>query len=116
MNWVPPKIKEINLVCMSGQGSVQTMEIMTKAFYEQDQQHVGSVVYPGNRSKSTPVVCYLKVSDRPIASMSTNSEPTEVIVFWDGLLRVAEKAGHEAVTDAIAQLRNVSDVSILGTH
>ena len=116
MNWIPPKIKEINLICMSGQGSVQTMEIMTKAFYEQDQQHVGSVVYPGNRSKSTPVVCYLKVSDRPIASMSTNSEPTEVIVFWDGLLRVAEKAGHEAVTDAIAQLRNVSDVSILGTH
>lgn len=106
MNWVLPKIKEINLICMSGQGSVQTMEIMTKAFYEQDQQHVGSVVYPGNRSRSTPVICYMKVSDRPIASTATNSKPTEVIVFWDGLLRVAEKNGHEAVTDAIARLRN----------
>ena len=105
MSWTPPEIKEINLVCMSGQGSVQTLEVMAQAYYEQYQRHVGSVVYPGSRSKSTPVVCYLKVSDQPIASTSTNLEPTEVIVFWDGLLRVASKNAHEAVFDAIARQR-----------
>lgn len=98
-------IKESNLVCMSGQGSVQTLEIMAQANYAQFKRHVGSVVFPGNRSKSTPVVSYLKVSDRPIASMSTNFDPTEVIVFWDGLLRVASRGGHEVVTDAITRLR-----------
>lgn len=106
---VPPArlaaVKETNLVCMSGQGSVQTLEIMAKAYFEQHHKYVGSVVFPGARSKSTPVVSYLKVSERPIASTSTNFEPSEVIVFWDGLLRVAAKDGHEVVRDAIARLR-----------
>ncbi len=102
---VAASVKEVNLVCMSGQGSVQTLDIMAKAYFEQHQKYVGSVVFPGARSKSTPVVSYLKVSDRPIASTSTNFEPTEVIVFWDGLLQVAAKDGHEVIRDAIARLR-----------
>jgi phenylacetate-CoA ligase len=98
-------VKEVNLVCMSGQGSVQTLEIMARAYYEQHGKYIGSVVFPGARSKSTPVVSYLKVSDRPIASMSTNFEPTEVIVFWEGLLRVAALDGHPVIVDAIRTLR-----------
>jgi 2-oxoacid:acceptor oxidoreductase gamma subunit (pyruvate/2-ketoisovalerate family) len=97
--------KEVNLVCMSGQGSVQTLEIMAKAYFEQHRKYVGSAVFPGARSKSTPVVSYLKVADRPIASTSTNFAPTEVIVFWEGLLRVAAKDGHPVVADAITRLR-----------
>jgi phenylacetate-CoA ligase len=100
-----PAVKEINLVCMSGQGSVQTLEIMARAYYEQHGKYIGSVVFPGARSKSTPVVSYLKVSDRPIASMATNFEPSEVIVFWDGLLRVAALDGHPVIADAIRSLR-----------
>ncbi len=96
--------KEVNLVCMSGQGSVQTAELMAKAYYEQHGMYVGSVVFPGSRSKSTPVVAYLKVSSRPIAAISVNYDPTEVIVFWDGLLRVVEKAAHPVVTEAIRRL------------
>ncbi len=113
MEWSPPEIKEINLICMSGQGSVQTVEIMAQAYYEEYERHIGSVVYPGARSKSTPVVCYLKVSDQPIASTSTNFDPTEVIVFWDGLLRVAANNAHEAIVDAIA--RQCSGVLLVNT-
>ncbi|MFQ5829815.1 MAG: 2-oxoacid:acceptor oxidoreductase family protein [Candidatus Methylomirabilia bacterium] len=102
---VRPAAKETNLVCMSGQGSVQAVEIMAKAYFEQQRKYVGSVVFPGSRSKSSPVVSYLKVSDRPVASTSTNYEPSEVVVFWDGLLRVAAQEGHPVVRDAIARLR-----------
>lgn len=103
---VPPvPTKEINLVCMSGQGSVQTVEIMARAYFEQHRKYVGSVVFPGSRSKSAPVVSYLRVSDRPVASTATNYAPSEVVVFWEGLLRVAARDGHPVVRDAIARLR-----------
>lgn len=98
-------VDEVNLVCMSGQGSVQTLELMAKAFFEQHHKYVGSVVFPGTRSKSTPVVSYLKVSERPITSTATNFEPGVVVVYWDGLMRVAAKNGHEVVRDAIFRLR-----------
>ena len=98
-------VDEVNLVCMSGQGSVQTMELMAKAFFEQHHKYVGSVVFPGTRSKSTPVVSYLKVSDRHITSTATNLEPSVVVVYWDGLMRVAAANGHEVVRDAIFRLR-----------
>jgi phenylacetate-CoA ligase len=100
-----PAVEEVNLVCMSGQGSVQTLELMAKAFFEQHRKYVGSVVFPGTRSKSTPVVSYLKVSDKPITSTTTNYEPSVVVVYWDGLIRVAAKNGHEVVRDAISRLR-----------
>lgn len=98
-------VNEVNLVCMSGQGSVQTLELMAKAFFEQHRKYVGSVVFPGTRSKSTPVVSYLKVSDKPITSTTTNYEPSVVVVYWDGLMRVAAKNGHQVVRDAISRLR-----------
>lgn len=98
-------VDEVNLVCMSGQGSVQTLELMAKAFFEQHHKYVGSVVFPGTRSKSTPVVSYLKVSDRHITSTTTNFEPSVVVVYWDGLMRVAAKNGHAVVRDAIFRLR-----------
>ena len=101
----PPAVDEVNLVCMSGQGSVQTLELMANAFFEQHHKYVGSVVFPGTRSKSTPVVSYLKVSERPITSTATNFEPGVVMVYWDGLLRVAPKKGHEGARDAIFRLR-----------
>ncbi|MFQ5793075.1 MAG: 2-oxoacid:acceptor oxidoreductase family protein, partial [Acidobacteriota bacterium] len=97
--------KEVNLVCMSGQGSVQTAELMAKAYYEQRGMYVGSMVFPGSRSKSAPVVSYLKVSDRPVTAISVNYAPSEVIVFWEGLLRVVEKAAHPGVQEAIARLQ-----------
>lgn len=98
-------VDEVNLVCMSGQGSVQTLELMAKAFFEQHHKYVGSVVFPGTRSKSTPVVSYLKVSETPITSTATNFEPSVVVVYWDGLMRVAAKNGHDVVRDAIFRLR-----------
>jgi phenylacetate-CoA ligase len=98
------RIKEVNLVCMSGQGSVQTVELMAKAYYQQQGKYVASLVFPGSRSKSAPVVSYLKVSNRPVTATSANYAPSEVIVFWDGLLRVAEKAAHPVVQEAIVRL------------
>jgi pyruvate ferredoxin oxidoreductase gamma subunit len=97
-------VREVNLVCMSGQGSVQTVELMAKAYYEQHGMYVSSMVFPGSRSKSTPVVSYLKVSSRPVPAISANFHPSEVIVFWGGLLRVVEKAAHPVVVDAITGL------------
>jgi phenylacetate-CoA ligase len=98
-------VDEVNLVCMSGQGSVQTMELMAAAFFEQHHKYVGSVVFPGKRSKSTPVVSYLKVSEAPITSTATNFEPSVVMVYWDGLMRVAAMKQHNVVRDAIFRLR-----------
>ncbi len=99
-------MREINLVCMSGQGSVQAVELLAKAYYYQHGQFVVSKVFPGVRSKSAPVVSYLKVDDRPILSTSANYNPNEVIVFWDGLFNIAEKNGHPIVADAIGRLRS----------
>lgn len=99
-------IKEINLVCMSGQGSVQAVEVLAKAYFAQHNKFVASQVFPGPRSKSAPVVSYLKIGDRPIHSISTNRNPTEAIVFWDGLLQIAARGGHEVVADAIGRLRS----------
>jgi phenylacetate-CoA ligase len=98
-------VDEVNLVCMSGQGSVQTLELMATAFFEQHHKYVGSVVFPGTRSKSMPVVSYLKVSERPITSTAANFDPGVVVVYWDGLMRVAAKNTHQVVHEAIFRLR-----------
>ncbi len=98
-------VREINLVCMSSQGSVQTMEILARTFYEQYGYHVASQVFPGTRSKSSPVVSYLKAGPERIPIASPNYNPDDVLVFWDGLLRVAGKRAHPVVADAIGRLR-----------
>lgn len=99
-------IQEINLVCMSGQGSVQAMELLSKAYFMQHGYFVKSQVFPGPRARSAPVVSYVKVSDRPINSISANYNPGEVLVFWDGLFRVAAHDAHAVVADAIGRLRS----------
>jgi pyruvate ferredoxin oxidoreductase gamma subunit len=100
-----PEAKEINLVCMSGQGSVQTVQLLARAFFEQHGMRVRTQVAPGGRPKSSPVVSYLKASAGPIAG-GPNFHPDDVLVFWSGLLRVAKNGAHGAVTDAIARQRS----------
>ncbi len=99
------KTKEINLVCMSGQGSVQTVQLLARAFYEQHGMRVRTQVAPGARPKSSPVVSYLKASTGSIAG-GPNYNPDDVLVFWSGLLRIAKNGAHGAVTDAIGRQRS----------
>lgn len=96
--------REINLVCMSGQGSVQTAQLLARAFFEQHGMRVRTQVAPGGRPKSSPVVSYLKASRQPVAG-GPNYHPNDVLVFWSGLLRVAAHGTHGAVTDAIGRQR-----------
>lgn len=84
---------------------MQTVELLAKAYFVQHGRYVASQVFPGPRAKSAPVVTYLKVSDRPISGCSANYRPTEVLVFWDGLLDIARHQSHGAVTDAIGRVR-----------
>jgi pyruvate ferredoxin oxidoreductase gamma subunit len=99
------KAREINLVCMSGQGSVQTVQLLARAFFEQHGMRVRTQVAPGGRPKSSPVVSYLKASAGPIAG-GPNFHPDDVLLFWSGLLRVAANRAHPTVTDAIARQRS----------
>lgn len=97
-------LTEVNLVCMSGQGSVQTVELMARAYLAQHGKFVASQVFPGGRCKSSPVVSYLKVADRPVHAISANYNPSVLVVFWDGLLNVAAHEWHPVVTDAIGRI------------
>lgn len=99
------KAREINLVCMSGQGSVQTVQLLARAFFEQHEMRVRTQIAPGGRAKSSPVVSYLKVSGGPIVG-GPNFHPDDVLVFWSGLLRMAANRAHGAVTDAIGRQRS----------
>ncbi len=99
-------IQEINLACMSGQGSVQAMELLSKAYFIRHGYFVKSQVFPGPRARSAPVVCYIKISDSPINSISANYHPSEVLVFWDGLFRVVANDAHGIVSDAIGRLQS----------
>ena len=98
------EIKELNLVCMSGQGSVQAGEALAK-LHAQDGAFVAVNVYPGTRARSAPVINYLKVSDSPGLASCANYKPTEVIVFQEELLLTAKENTHELVADAIGRLK-----------
>ena len=98
-----PEVKELNLVCMSGQGSVQAGEALAK-LYAQEGAFVAVNVYPGTRARSAPVINYLKVSDAPGLASCANYHPTEVIVFQEELLLTAKENSHELVADAIGRM------------
>ena len=93
-------------MCMSGQGSVQATEIMAKAYYMQHGKFVASQVSPGSRSKSSPVISFLRVSDQPTHAVSPNFHPSEVLVFWDGMIRNAARGRAGGITDAIGRLQS----------
>ena len=99
-----PEIKELNLVCMSGQGSVQAGEALAKLHAEQGA-FVSVNVYPGTRARSAPVINYIKVSDAPGLASCANYHPTEVVVFQEELLLTAKENTHELVADAIGRLK-----------
>jgi len=98
-----PEVKELNLVCMSGQGSVQAGEALAK-LHAQEGAFVAVNVYPGTRARSAPVINYIKVSDSPGLASCANYHPTEVIAFQEELLLTAKENTHELVADAIGRM------------
>ena len=98
------EIKELNLVCMSGQGSVQAGEALAK-LHAQEGSFVSINVYPGTRARSAPVINYIKVSDAPGLASCANYRPSEVIVFQEELLLTARENTHELVADAIGRMK-----------
>lgn len=46
----------MNLVCTSGQGSVQTLEVLAHTYHRQHKRHIVSLAFPGTRAKSSPMV------------------------------------------------------------
>ncbi|MFQ5860864.1 MAG: 2-oxoacid:acceptor oxidoreductase family protein [Dehalococcoidia bacterium] len=98
------QVKELNLVCMSGQGSVQAGEVLAK-LYAQEGAFVSVNVYPGTRARSAPVINYIKISDSPGLASCANYRPTEVIVFQEELLLTAKENTHELVADAIGRMK-----------
>lgn len=99
-----PEVKELNLICMSGQGSVQAGEVLAKV-YSQVGKHVSVNVYPGTRARSSPVINYVKVSDSPGLASCANYHPSEVIVFQEELLNTAKHNSHELVVDAVSRMK-----------
>ena len=99
-----PDTKELNLLCMSGQGSVQAGEALAKIHAEQGR-FVSVNVYPGTRARSAPVINYVKVSDSPVLASCANYHPEEVIVFQEELLLTARENTHELVADAIGRMK-----------
>ena len=99
-----PDVKELNLLCMSGQGSVQAGEALAKLHADQGA-FVSVNVYPGTRARSAPVINYIKVSDAPGLASCANYHPTEVVVFQEELLLTAKENTHELVADAIGRLK-----------
>ncbi|MBI4337387.1 MAG: 2-oxoacid:acceptor oxidoreductase family protein [Chloroflexi bacterium] len=97
-------IKELNLVCMSGQGSVQAGEVLAKVYAEHGW-FVSVNVYPGTRARSAPVINYIKISDSEVLASSANYKPTEVIIFQEELLQTAKHNTHELVADAIGRMK-----------
>ena len=96
--------KELNLLCMSGQGSVQAGEALAKIHAEQGW-FVAVNVYPGTRARSAPVINYVKISDSPGLASCANYRPEEVIVFQEELLLTARENTHELVADAIGRMK-----------
>lgn len=101
----PMKYREINIVCMSGQGSVQAVQILGRVYHRQHGMFVNTHIIAGGRSKGGPTVSMMKVADQPIVTMSRNFAPDDVIVMWDGLINVAAAGSHEGVLDAIGWLQ-----------
>ena len=99
-----PQAKELNLLCMSGQGSVQAGEALAK-LHAQQGAYVSVNVYPGTRARSAPVINYIKISDSPGLASCANYHPTEVIVFQEELLLTAKENTHELVADAIGRMK-----------
>jgi 2-oxoacid:acceptor oxidoreductase gamma subunit (pyruvate/2-ketoisovalerate family) len=99
-----PQTKELNLVCMSGQGSVQAGEALAKIYAEQGW-FVSVNVYPGTRARSAPVLNYVKISDSPVLASCANYHPAEVIVFQEELLLTAKENTHELVADAVGRMK-----------
>ena len=71
------RTRELNLICMSGQGSVQAGEALAKLYAEKGQ-YVSVNVYPGTRARSAPVLNYIKISDSPGLASCANYHPEEV--------------------------------------
>jgi pyruvate ferredoxin oxidoreductase gamma subunit len=99
-----PNVTELNLICMSGQGSVQAGEVLAKV-HAQTGKYVSVNVYPGTRARSAPVINYVKISDSPGLASCANYHPTEVIIFQEELLNTARYNSHELVADAIGRVK-----------
>jgi len=97
-------IAELNLVGMSGQGAVQTGEVLSRAVAD-EEKFVSMNVYPGTRARSAPVIIFIKISDKPGLASCANYNPTEVIVFQEELLETVRHSTHEVVEDAIGLMR-----------
>ena len=98
-----PQTTELNLLCMSGQGSVQAGEALAKIYAEQGWL-VSVNVYPGTRARSGPVINYVKISDSQVMASCANYHPSEVIVFQEELLLTAKENTHELIADAIGRM------------
>ena len=96
-------VRELNLICMSGQGSVQAGEVLSKV-YSQMGKYVSVNVYPGTRARSAPVINYVKISDSPGLASCANYHPSEVIIFQEELLNTARYSSHELVADAVGRM------------
>lgn len=101
----PTRYREINVVCMSGQGSVQAVQILGRLYHRQHGMYINTHIIAGGRSKGGPTVSMVKLADQPIVTISRNFEPNDVIVMWDGLIRVAAAGSHDGVLDAIGWLQ-----------
>lgn len=99
-----PQTTELNLLCMSGQGSVQAGEALAKIYAEQGW-FVSVNVYPGTRARSGPVINYVKMSDSQVMASCANYHPAEVIVFQEELLLTAKQNTHELIADAIGRMQ-----------
>lgn len=99
-----PQTTELNLLCMSGQGSVQAGEALAKIYAEQGW-FVAVNVYPGTRARSGPVINYVKISDSEAMASCANYHPAEVIVFQEELLLTAKQNSHELIADAIGRMK-----------
>lgn len=99
-----PDIRELNLICMSGQGSVQAGEVLAKV-YAQVGKYVSVNVYPGTRARSAPVINYVKISSSPGLASCANYHPSEVIIFQEELLNAARHNSHAIIVDAVSRMR-----------
>jgi 2-oxoacid:acceptor oxidoreductase gamma subunit (pyruvate/2-ketoisovalerate family) len=99
-----PQTTEINLLCMSGQGSVQSGEALAKIYSEQGK-YVAVNVFPGTRARSGPVINYVKISDTPGLASCANYQPSEVIIFQEEWLLAAKQNSHELIADAVGRMK-----------
>ena len=99
-----PDNKELNMICMSGQGSVQAGEVLAKVYSEMGK-YVSVNVYPGTRARSAPVINYVKISDSPGLASCANYHPSELIVFQEELLNAARHNSHDLIADAVGRVK-----------